>query len=98
MNGKVYINSICDRCAHIDVCDSHKDNRQKCGCYLEQRPHGEWVLDKEISFIFNIYECSKCRFDGSKRWHFCPNCGASMISSNSEIEKSKSEMEEGDEK
>lgn len=76
MNGKVYINSICDRCAHIDVCDSHKDNRQKCGCYLEQRPHGEWVLDKEISFIFNIYECSKCRFNGSKRWHFCPNCGS----------------------
>ena len=42
------------------------------------RQHGEWVLDKEISFIFNIYECSKCRFNGSKRWHFCPNCGASM--------------------
>lgn len=45
---------------------------------LEERPHGEWVLDKEFSFIFNIYECSKCRFNGSKRWHFCPNCGARM--------------------
>ena len=44
----------------------------------EQRPHGEWVLDKEISFVFNIYECSKCRFNGSKRWNFCPNCGAKM--------------------
>ena len=43
-----------------------------------QRPHGEWVLDKEFSFVLNIYECSKCRFNGSKRWHFCPNCGADM--------------------
>lgn len=43
-----------------------------------ERPHGEWVLDKEISFVFNIYECSKCRFNGSKRWKFCPNCGARM--------------------
>ena len=45
---------------------------------VEERPHGEWVLDKEISFVFNMYECSKCRFNGSKRWHFCPNCGADM--------------------
>lgn len=43
-----------------------------------ERPHGEWVLDKEFSFIFNMYECSKCRFNGSKRWHFCPQCGADM--------------------
>ena len=43
---------------------------------VEERPHGEWVLDKEFSFVLNIYECSKCRFNGSKRWHFCPNCGS----------------------
>lgn len=43
---------------------------------VEERPHGEWVLDQEFSFVFNMYECSKCRFNGSKRWHFCPNCGS----------------------
>lgn len=41
-----------------------------------ERPHGEWVLDQEFSFVFNMYECSKCRFNGSRRWHFCPNCGS----------------------
>ena len=43
---------------------------------LKEPKHGEWVLDKEFSFVLNIYECSKCRFNGSKRWHFCPNCGS----------------------
>jgi hypothetical protein len=43
MNGKVFINSICGRCVHVDVCSSIKDNRQKCGSYLEDRPHGEWI-------------------------------------------------------
>lgn len=45
---------------------------------LKEPKQGEWVLDKEFSFIFNMYECSKCRFNGSKRWQFCPNCGADM--------------------
>ena len=45
---------------------------------IEERPRGEWVLDKEFSFVFNMYECSKCRFNGNKRWRFCPNCGAKM--------------------
>lgn len=58
----------------------------------EQRPHGEWVLDKENSFVFDMYKCSLCGTYGSKRWHFCPNCGYPMISSNSKIEKSKSEI------
>lgn len=71
------------------------------GCEAE-RPHGEWVLDKEFSFFFNMYECSKCRFNGSKRWHFCPNCGASMQANdrqvtgklNSEIEAKVKELED----
>ena len=50
----------------------------KNGTPYEERPHGEWVLDKEISYIFNIYECSKCRVNGSRKWRFCPNCGALM--------------------
>ena len=56
----------------------------------EQRPHGEW-LEQLVST-----ECSVCH----KRFeylpydyrNFCPNCGTPMISSNSEIEKSKSEI------
>lgn len=45
---------------------------------VTQDSHGEWVLDQEFSFIIDMYKCSKCRFNGSKRWHFCPNCGADM--------------------
>ena len=59
------------------------DTREKIFALVHRMPtvepkHGEWVLDKEFSFVFNMYECSKCRFNGSKRWHFCPNCGADM--------------------
>ena len=66
----------------VDIPEVPKNDKQRWalenGTPYVDRPHGEWVLDKEISFVFNIYECSKCRFNGSKRWHFCPNCGASM--------------------
>lgn len=53
-----------------------------------ERPHGEWVLDQEFSFVLNMYKCSKCRFNGSKRWHFCPNCGASMVKKEGEKNES----------
>lgn len=59
-----------------------------------ERLRGEWVLDKEFSFVFNMYECSKCRFNGSKRWHFCPNCGVPMSEKALEIIRKR----EGDDK
>lgn len=79
MNGKVYINSICDRCAHVDVCSSIKDNRQKCGSYLEERPHGEWIYHKEWECDGECaFECSKCGMGTDVDYNFCPNCGADM--------------------
>lgn len=76
MNGKVFINSIYGRCAHVDVCSSIKDNRQKCGFYLEQRPHGEWV------FKNGKYRCSICLEPcatfcmNEPRDNFCLYCGS----------------------
>ena len=52
MIDKVFINSICGRCAHVDVCSSIKDNRQKCGFYLEQRPHE--TLESAIDYLTEI--------------------------------------------
>ena len=79
---------FCEEWAAYDCFDNEQFKRRemfyaisdelKKSLREQKRPHGEWVLDKEISFIFDIYECSKCRFNGSKRWHFCPNCGADM--------------------
>lgn len=87
---KVFINSICGRCIHVDVCSSIKDNRQKCGSYLEQRPHGDWI-EKCTSFGGKCWaKCSVCNefADGFGRDNgfghdyfypnFCPNCGADM--------------------
>ena len=66
----------CMNCIHDCVCGFTRIP-STCKQYKE-RNYGEWVLDKEFSFIFNMYECSKCRFNGSKRWHYCPGCGAKM--------------------
>ena len=58
------------------------------------RPHGEW---KKVG---TSVMCSICEHGWGKGhapkdlkdYNFCPNCGALTISSNSEIEKSKSEI------
>ena len=69
---------------------------------IEERPHGEWI------YKGGKYWCSSCGEKAIYHSHvkeplphltnFCPNCGASMVSSNSEIEKSKSETREGEAK
>lgn len=57
--------------------------------------------DETLCIDYENFTCSKCglvldrllyNVDGSPFYKFCPNCGALMISSNSEIEKSKSEI------
>lgn len=79
MTDKVFINSICGRCAHVDVCSSIKDNRQKCGSYLEERPHEEWIYHKEWECDGECaFECSKCGMGTDVDYNFCPNCGADM--------------------
>lgn len=81
MKDKLFINSICEKCAHIDVCASIKDNRQKCGCYLEERQHGEWIHEYD-----DFYHCSICgdvictqwdELSLKKNFPFC-HCGADM--------------------
>lgn len=59
----------------------------------DRRPHGKW---KKVG---TSVMCSICEHGWGKGhapkdlkdYNFCPNCGALTISSNSEIEKSKSE-------
>lgn len=58
-----------------------------------ERPHGEWIDHSDEGYV----ECPFCEHattcdDNIEELHYCFFCGASMISSNSEIEKSKSEI------
>lgn len=76
MIGKVFINSICGNCVHVDVCSSFKDNRQKCSFYLEQRPHGEWVHTEDGECYCTI--CKVRDWTNSDDYRFCPWCGADM--------------------
>ena len=80
------------------ICEVGED----CDRYEPERPHGEWI------YKGGKYWCSSCGEKAIYHSHvkeplphltnFCPNCGASMVSSNSEIEKSKSETREGEAK
>ena len=87
------MSKTCEKCIHYEVCRYPLEWRafpDTCWKYEEEIPHGEW-LEQILST-----ECSVCH----KRFeylpydyrNFCPNCGSPMISSNSEIEKSKSEI------
>ena len=92
MTDKVFINSICGRCAHVDVCSSIKDNRKKCGSYLEKRPHGDWEKYGDTIEAYDIEghktwgqkrRCTKCGFiktyiEDFGIYPFCPNCSALM--------------------
>lgn len=84
----------CENCIHFCVC-VFRDGTQitaSCCAFYEQnkRPHGEWV--KEGKRYRYFFRCTNCNTPCGKEYYFCPNCGASMIPSNSEIEKSKSEI------
>ena len=88
MTDKVFINSICGKCAHVDVCSSIKDNRKKCGSYLEERPHGEWIpcserLPKRDELVLVSYKTGGvhlCKYldDGSENpwWSYIDDCCA----------------------
>lgn len=40
---------------------------------------GKWLLNKEKSHFFDVYECSNCaKISGLT--NYCPNCGAKMES------------------
>ena len=43
------------------------------------RRKGNWMLNKEKSHFFDVYECSNCgKISGLT--NYCPNCGAEMES------------------
>lgn len=42
------------------------------------RPTGEWIYAKEQLEIVPMWECSCCRTRISKKFNYCPNCGARM--------------------
>ena len=58
---------------------------------LKDRPHGEWIQSDKDKYWAMCSVCKKEAIGGDFMilTDFCPNCGASMISSNSEIEKVK---------
>ena len=62
----------------------------------DRRPQGEWLpsILKGTKKDSGAWKCSVCGKSPifALKSDFCPNCGALMISSNSEIEKSKSEI------
>ena len=46
---------------------------------------GKWMLNKEKSHFFDVYECSNCgKISGLT--NYCPNCGARMIESEEQTE------------
>ena len=53
------MNRTCEKCIHYGVCIIH----EPCGYYEEERPHGEWIVDKKIY-------CSEC---GESICDFIPN-------------------------
>lgn len=82
------------------VAELMKMGKMEVACYVqefynsinklpdaEQRPHGEWIY-KDMKGQF----CSVCDKQSVWEFNFCPNCGALMVSSNSETENSKSEI------
>ena len=41
--------------------------------------HGEWEYTGISEDINDMYMCSNCKmFVYSKKWNYCPNCGADM--------------------
>lgn len=85
----------CGVCNHREVCRCFPNPEEYCSDYEPERPHGEWIEHRTqdiFGYFHSEYECSNCHDDVFQKteWQFCPNCGASMISSNSKIEKSKS--------
>ena len=46
---------------------------------------GEWIQQykndggwHDMGYFDNMYKCSNCGSNGTNRFNFCPNCGASM--------------------
>lgn len=87
----------CKECSHYAVC-LYMPTREECKYYEPVRPSGEWVEG-----VIGYHYCSECHNyaledddladdDGKEVLSdFCPSCGASMVSPNSEIEKSNDE-------
>ena len=48
------------------------------------RPTGEWIYAKEQLEIVPMWECSCCRTRISKKFNYCPNCGARMLGEDGE--------------
>lgn len=47
-----------------------------------ERKNGEWISKETLFDDLNVFVCSNCRMrfatKDSRRWNFCPNCGAEM--------------------
>lgn len=53
-----------------------RDDIQKLQPSTSQRPRGEWIkVDDEEPIA---YDCSECGSMMSKKYNYCPNCGADM--------------------
>ena len=54
------------------------------GITFSYRKTGEWIYAKEQLEIVPMWECSCCRTRISKKFNYCPNCGAKMLGEDGE--------------
>ena len=68
----------CEDCIHEKVCEGYS-NCEEAGLCEPKRPHGEWIKFTLEGGFLSSHKCSNCGLNGNQLWHFCPNCGASMV-------------------
>lgn len=78
----------CIECG-TNCCLAQMEGKECKAMNYEARPHGEWYKTPNPNHSpFDstsevIYMCSQCAYSSGERiaetWHFCPNCGASMV-------------------
>lgn len=45
---------------------------------VEPVVHGRWVHDPASSYRVNIWFCSACNGEATRKYNHCPSCGAKM--------------------
>lgn len=62
------------------LADIEENYRKGLEKGLEERPHGEWILDAVAPCTISWFRCSYCgyKYDAYKQSNFCPWCGADM--------------------
>lgn len=69
-----------EKCIHYPICLVNNYIHKRCGYYIEEPKHGEWITKKgEMGTFCSV--CDKllpCTDEYDYETDFCPNCGADM--------------------